>query len=74
MCNVIAQYSMFMFTYSCRFILVDSGLVGWFSDGEVLANSTFGDSLMKGSMPFPLPKPLPGTSRPSLPYSLLHCW
>ena len=50
---------------------MDLGQVGRFSDGGVLNNSTFGEMLMKGSMPFPAPKPLPGTSSLDLPYVIV---
>ena len=51
---------------------MDLGQVGRFSDGEVLASSTFGEFLMNGSLPFPLPQPLPGSSGPSLPYYIVE--
>lgn len=50
---------------------MDLGQVGRFSDGGVLANSTFGESLMNGSLPYTLPQPLPGTGGPSLPYCIV---
>ena len=43
----------------------------WFSDGGVLNNSTFGELLMRGTLPFPLPQQLPGTSGPDLPYGIV---
>ena len=50
---------------------MDLGQVGRFSDGGVLNHSTFGDLLMRGALPFPLPQPLPGTSEPDLPYVIV---
>ena len=50
---------------------MDLGQVGRFSDGGVLNHSTFGDLLMRGAVPFPLPQPLPGTSGPDLPYVIV---
>ena len=54
-----------------RFTLLDLGQVGRFSDGGVLNNTTFGELLMRGTLPFPLPQPLPGTSGPDSPYVIV---
>lgn len=54
-----------------RFILVDLGDAGRHSDGGVLSNSEFGKALEAGSLSFPAPRPLPGTTQPDLPYIIV---
>ena len=53
------------------FILMDLGQVGRFSDGEVLAHSAFGRALENGSLHFPVPKSLSGSSSPHLPFVIV---
>ena len=66
-------FNMIVAAYCCtyRFTLLDLGQVGRFSDGGVLNNSSFGESLMRGDLPFPMQQPLPGTSGPDLPYVIV---
>ena len=54
-----------------RFTLVDLGQAGRFSDSGVLSSSTFGKMMMNGSLHFPSPKPLPGTTNPALPFVMV---
>lgn len=47
-----------------RFIYVDIGAYGKESDSTIFHNSKLYDSLMKGSLPIPISKPLPGFQEP----------
>ena len=51
--------------------MLDLGQVGRFSDGGVLAHSAFGRALESGSLHFPAPKSLPGSSSPHLPFVIV---
>ena len=64
---------MFTFTsqYFHRFTLVDIGNTGHQSDGGVFSNSVFGQALDDGTLSFPKPSPLPGTSSPDFPYVIV---
>ena len=48
--------------------MLDLGQVGRFSDGGVLAHSSFGRALESGFLHFPAPKPLPGSGSAHLPF------
>ena len=63
-------FSMFTFSsqYFHRFTLVDIGNTGCQSDGGIFSNSVFGQALDDGTLSFPKPSPLPGTSSPDFPY------
>ena len=50
---------------------MDLGQVGRFSDGGVLNHSAFGRALKDGSLPFPSPRPLPGTSGVNIPFVIV---
>ena len=50
---------------------MDLGDAGRHSDGGVLSNSEFGLALEDGSLSFPGPCPLPGTTEPNLPYIIV---
>ena len=67
-----AQYTNILFLPSSkRFILIDLGQVGRFSDSEVLAHSAFGRALENGSLHFPVPKSLSGSSGQHLPFVIV---
>ena len=51
-----------------RFILVDVGYAGRHSDGGVLNNSAFGQTLEANALNVPSASPLPGTTQPALLY------
>jgi len=50
-----------------NFVVVDVGAYGKQSDGNVLANSTFG-KLLNMDLALPPPEPITGTSEPRLPF------
>ncbi|XP_046862206.1 protein ALP1-like [Xenia sp. Carnegie-2017] len=53
-----------------KFIFVDIGEAGRWSDGGVFANSQFGSAFLNGEMHLPADEPLPGTNE-SLPYTVV---
>ena len=59
-----------IFDYN-RFILIDVGQVGRFSDGGVFSNCAFGQALEDGELLLPNPACLSGTGRPELPYVMV---
>jgi len=54
-----------------RFLLVDIGQLGRFSDGGTFANSSFGKSFENNQMSLPDPTALPSTAEPKLPYVMV---
>ena len=51
-----------------NFVVVDVGAYGKQSDGNVLANSTFGKKLLNMDLALPPPEPIAETSEPRLPF------
>ena len=51
--------------------MVGLGDSGRHSDGGVLSHSAFGKALEAGSLSFPHPRPLPGTTQPDVPFVIV---
>ena len=51
--------------------MVDHGDSRRHSDGGVLSHSAFGEELEAGSLSFPRPRPLPGTTQVDVPFVIV---